>query len=1577
MVQQTTNGNLSKYLNGGPVGILPDQNMFDVSSGQQGVLDARESFVGIVNDIFSRQAFTIENPNGVDALVYETPITQAAAWIQPAGTNHIEPVPPSTTWNYHVYSIEERNSLLANSAFIDAIRVETQRVLVDCLVDTTPQWTVWDASAPAAGETAPTDDDIASDPSSVFTLAKQYDVAVESFADRNLLPQGLTPISTGDRVLVAGSPESSGFWSIWKYDPLSLSADEDGFTLDQQQTARTVDFWSYTDWYAEGYSAAEPPVVRYATPADRDRAENPNPKTTFVRIDNSGDGTWIWTAYADGTWTVVARQNGTIKLSEKFYDPDLKLLENPTADLALIPYRDGSWEFRAIYDELQSGSVLTNLEINEVFFSMLHFVHAQQDQVPWAFKTSFMTIGGYNEALLPVPVQPIDNTQNLLDYIDEVKPYRVKTRDFTRIVSPPVDVANTTVTDFDFPMYYDPKTAQNRYLSLDNADDLAIIANTAPWKYWYENYEKTGTDPTVPSTFNPVRRMNIKMMFDRIDHMPVMDDQDFFYRKSTITDLELSSNAIGNFIEVYIDGEQTNEFTVDGLQTANTITTSEFSLGIWSGSFNSPVVEDPSYQVTVTDQGQPVKVFRSKPHESFHVTNQEEFTPVIGQTYRIDFTLRKIANATSLTTDYPAAYANAGLTTPPIVIPAYVRPSFDAEDANGVVDGYGLKYGEGYESADLFNTTNWELNKWYTLSAIWTPASPYVHARGRIRVNRTYFGPSYPNNINDIYFNSTPGATGPVSDAQFEIKEPTVTTVSQTAGGQHVYVTPPNHDALIHVVIRDSLNPQHIIETTSVNFQTSLPQVFTLDTDPAGYLIDVKANGTSLVTADFEVADDKLTVTRPLYGDTDVFVTLRNDLTEGAEADRIRQFYDPQGANAEKNLRRLMGLEFKANVLDGGELLDNSWRDYDVDGNATGNATASVQDEEYLNSNGNALSYADAVYGANRPQELMVVGSGEQLAMTIDAAWSSGVPAQRSFQSDVSNAVGSSYAINIKECQAHDGVHVFVDGLRVPAASYTVDWVNSIVNVDAVSGAEHVEIRTFGMSSYTKITSVKEYHKEAGDISVTLEVVPTSQELIVVYIDGQSYDDAVFDGTDQLTITQLFGKPDGYPVTVTIQQLPYPGAPQDTQVYLQELTYSGPVALTNPTTPATDETNCTFVDMNGKRLIPNTDYTVSAGTLTITAPITGLVQVMTFTNADRLNILNTYFDANPEGQYDIHSPYGSNYTWITMNGEYIPVNGLAIGTSADKVMVTSFQASPAFGAKTWHVSMNMPSRDLITPFETGDYDARPLEVLSLDYGPIGGSEVVGNSSVYVGNDVPNPGAVPNAYAGETKPIYVFRREAWEFVQWNKNADGVLANSVTSTDTEIHLSNTSVISNVTLMAEQYISNTITNAVSIREYVSEPGVIWINGERIEFFKMEETSNAIVLTELKRGTHNTRIGSEQLTKATRSGDGTSKVFTLPEFTSSAGIQITVNEVPYNSNGIQIITDDYTGYPINVPKTFGIDYTVASSGSGVTITFTKAPAAGSTIYILQQSGIVHSSGSLVYDGKNKLGYNPDQRLI
>lgn len=487
--------------------VKPRQSMFAADDPRRSMMAARESFVGMINRILARTNITQERPDLIESLDRSDQLPEYMSWTAESDRYFRVPITPSTKEaTYVVKNLQERNRLLLLPAFRSAM----QRVYIDRLADDNPQFSVWKYNP--ANDTYGEDDDLRlQNADSLFELCKTYDHEVDSLAE---MRSGIW--EDGEWIKVNGTFETDNFWSVWEYN--------DGeFEIVRAQRYRLGDFWEYADWYAEGYSASTPPIISYATEAARNLAENPNPKSTFVRIEDDGTGCWVWTAFVDGAWELVAREKATVRLSERFYD-DTRVAYgvdiNGTMDFTLsdVRNRDGSYELRVIAEVLDKSG-LTDLEKNELFFSMVHFAHSHLDQVPWAFKTSFLYIAGYNEQLTQSPVNVIDTTSNLISYLEEVKPYRVKIREFARTLAPAIEEMNAHLSDFDRPLYFDPALGTYRRLSVRSAVDTAIMSSTLPWKDWYDNRSKTGTDIEEynGATWNPVRRLKTTLAFDRID----------------------------------------------------------------------------------------------------------------------------------------------------------------------------------------------------------------------------------------------------------------------------------------------------------------------------------------------------------------------------------------------------------------------------------------------------------------------------------------------------------------------------------------------------------------------------------------------------------------------------------------------------------------------------------------------------------------------------------------------------------------------------------------------------------------------------------------------------------------------------------------------------------------------------------------------------------------------------------------------------------------------------------------------------------------------------------------------------
>ena len=143
---------------------------------------------------------------------------------------------------------------------------------------------------------------------------------------------------------------------------------------------------------------------------------------------------------------------------------------------------------------------------NNVLFALIRYVVSEQRNVDWLFKTTYMNVIQQDTALTQKPSFEKDPFTDIRSYIEEVKPYKVKIRDFLSRKSPTRETANCNISDY---------TATS---------DYAI------------NSSGSGTT-------NPTPKVNTKLVFDRVS--------------STITLLSPSTNSITTWLtaQPYVAGK--------------------------------------------------------------------------------------------------------------------------------------------------------------------------------------------------------------------------------------------------------------------------------------------------------------------------------------------------------------------------------------------------------------------------------------------------------------------------------------------------------------------------------------------------------------------------------------------------------------------------------------------------------------------------------------------------------------------------------------------------------------------------------------------------------------------------------------------------------------------------------------------------------------------------------------------------------------------------------------------------------------------------------------------------------------
>ena len=302
------------------------------------------------------------------------------------------------------------------------------------------------------------------------------------FLDKQGLPEGY-------KVFVRSDSNNENLWAIY-----ILQSSQ--FVLYRLQAFDTSHYFNYTDWYATGFDES----IRedYTVNFERDIQSLSQIKAgEIIRVRYNNIGTFtLYQIKQDNNnddLELVGLGQGTIQLSDKLYDKEKYQLgfglENfDSARFDVNP----SIEIRNIFNALRHDIYINELagEFNKLFFSMVNWVLYNQRDVDWIFKSSFISVYHQLRELDQYPSFVRDNQDFYIDYINEVKPYRTKIREYllgyTGNDNYPGDVS-----DFDLPAYFEPTTQDFRSPSGEGINDDLYLRNDREYSQWYTNHELT------------------------------------------------------------------------------------------------------------------------------------------------------------------------------------------------------------------------------------------------------------------------------------------------------------------------------------------------------------------------------------------------------------------------------------------------------------------------------------------------------------------------------------------------------------------------------------------------------------------------------------------------------------------------------------------------------------------------------------------------------------------------------------------------------------------------------------------------------------------------------------------------------------------------------------------------------------------------------------------------------------------------------------------------------------------------------------------------------------------------------
>ena len=314
----------------------------------------------------------------------------------------------------------------------------------------------------------------------------QYYESVENDIELNYLNSG----DYYDKVmLIKNDGLIGGGWTLRKLIGIGDSAE---WQIQKSQTYDVRSYWTYSDWYAQGYSADTIPTYYVDFNVDMINLNLKN--NDVVKILNSNAGGFQMVRVSNGSLELIAQENATIQILPTIYDPVTAGQGLDGLSLENIGFaRDNNIEMRKLFDAIvKMLNNSTGVFVDEfrklgrnLFDQGLTLIANQFKHTDWLMKTSFISINHKIRELSQIPFYVKQPETIVEDYIKEVKPYHAKIRKYTSIY-PGSDNANMFSTDFDLPPYL---TIDNKYRSpqIENPEDGEQISSY-PNRAWLDNY---------------------------------------------------------------------------------------------------------------------------------------------------------------------------------------------------------------------------------------------------------------------------------------------------------------------------------------------------------------------------------------------------------------------------------------------------------------------------------------------------------------------------------------------------------------------------------------------------------------------------------------------------------------------------------------------------------------------------------------------------------------------------------------------------------------------------------------------------------------------------------------------------------------------------------------------------------------------------------------------------------------------------------------------------------------------------------------------------------------------------------
>lgn len=320
-------------------------------------------------------------------------------------------------------------------------------------------------------------------------------------------------------VLVESDETANGKWALYNWNNATRQ-----WLRIRLQDYDVSTYWDYKEWYAEGYN--EFTAITFNIEESYELTSLNDTIGDIVKINNVGSGGWLLLEKIDNqnsedytvNYKTIGRQNGTLQFKDSLYNFNSNSIGYDNASFDSKFYDSNpTTELRIILNAIRDKIFINNLKIeyNQLFFSSLRYILSEQLYVDWMFKTSFIKVK-HNLGELEQDITFNNNTLPSYEgYVKEVKPYKTVIREFVSAYNT-VEPTNTATTDFDNPPAYDRLAKKILPTKAKIIDDTLVgtrdIDLEYPRKYWSDNLGYGVTEIKLESggsgyTFKPTVRI--------------------------------------------------------------------------------------------------------------------------------------------------------------------------------------------------------------------------------------------------------------------------------------------------------------------------------------------------------------------------------------------------------------------------------------------------------------------------------------------------------------------------------------------------------------------------------------------------------------------------------------------------------------------------------------------------------------------------------------------------------------------------------------------------------------------------------------------------------------------------------------------------------------------------------------------------------------------------------------------------------------------------------------------------------------------------------------------------------------